>query len=613
MPTADIHQEQSSVESQEIWGRFSCAETQEEYFEAWLALQCELVDSAVQAVIVTRQQQETFAPVAVWPQQGSNPSVLAEVLEQVIADHCGLLVEVEGGRRTYGLAYPVLVDEQLTAVVAMEVVGPREQQLQTVMEQLQWGVSWLELHYRRARASEEAAISSRLRAAVDLLAVTLGEERFTGAAMAFVTELAAVSHCDRVSIGFLHGHNVRIVAVSNSADFDRKMNLPKAIALAMDEAILQRRELVCPAQPGAEALITQNHELLSKQQNQAGIVTFPLFFQERYYGALTCERQAGSSFSEADIEFIRAVVAMAGPALLSKEQNDRSVIQTIGAAAKIQINRLFGENYLGRKFFVLLSVLLIIFMFFVKGEYRLAADTTIEGAVRRAVVAPFDGYIDQAPVRAGDLVEQGALLCALDDRDLRLEQLTRISQKNQLQNQLQEAIAKHDRAQVTIVQSQMDQVGAELALIESNLVRTRLVAPFAGLLVSGDLSQRLGGSVEKGELLFEVSPLDAYRVILKVDDRRIADVNVGQKGTLILSSQPKQKYAFTVSQITPLTIAEGGRNLFRVEATLDTHSGSLRPGMEGVGKISIDERRLIDIWLRDLLEWMKLWLWTWIP
>jgi hypothetical protein len=119
--------------------------------------------------------------------------------------------------------------------------------------------------------------------------------------------------------------------------------------------------------------------------------------------------------------------------------------------------------------------------------------------------------------------------------------------------------------------------------------------------------------VEHGEVLFEVSPLDSYRVILKVDERRIADVGSGQKGTLVLSSLPNERYDFTVEKITPITSAEEGQNYFRVEARLVEVSKNLRPGMEGVGKISIDRRRLISIWTRSLTEWLRLWVWSWWP
>jgi multidrug efflux pump subunit AcrA (membrane-fusion protein) len=161
--------------------------------------------------------------------------------------------------------------------------------------------------------------------------------------------------------------------------------------------------------------------------------------------------------------------------------------------------------------------------------------------------------------------------------------------------------------------AQLEEADAELALVEEKLARTVMQAPFAGLLVSGDLSMRLGGFVEQGEVLFELTPLSGYRVILKVDERRIADVKVGQEGFVLLASLPRRPFPFVVEGITPITIPEDGRSFFRVEAALKDNSPDLRPGMEGVGKIEIDHRRLIAIWTRNFMEWLRLFVWSWWP
>lgn len=612
MSISEVVLEQPEETPPELWERFIRAQSEEEYFRDWLALQCRMVPMGLQAVLVTNQGKGPFRPIAAWPERGAQPARLAEVLERVIEERCGLLLELEDAGPCFGIAYPLMLDDRLVAIVAMEVTAPDENTLRQSMEQLQWGIAWLEVLYRRQRAGEDTATLTRLQAAVDLLAVTLGQEHFHAAAMSFVTELAAVTDCDRVSLGFFQGNRLCIEAVSNSADFNTKMNLTRAIVAAMDEAILQRKELSYPPPIDAEMLIVRNHEALSRQQNQARIVSFPLFEQEHYYGALTCERPADRPFTPQDIEFFRAIAALASPALRAKELNDRPLPAKIRDSAATQCHRLFGPKYLGRKLVALLLLALVFFCSLARGDYRLSAETTLEGAVRRAVVAPFSGYIDQAPARAGDRVDQEALLCTLDDRDLRLEKLARISQRSQLQRQHQNAVAKYDRAQANIVEAQLDQAKAELELIEAKLQRTRLLAPFSGLLVSGDLSQRLGGAVEKGEVLFEITPLDAYRVILEVDERRIGDVRIGQQGSLLLSSQPGRTYEFTVSKITPITTAEDGRNFFRVEAHLAKVEASLRPGMEGVGKIFVDRRRLIAIWTRELIEYLRLWTWRWL-
>jgi multidrug resistance efflux pump len=613
MSFSDVAQDPLESELPELWQRFVDADNADEYCRQWLALQCRLIPRAAQAMLALSKGDGPYAPAAVWPGPEVDPGLFSDIVARVLDERSGLVLAAAGPEPRFLAAYPLLLDGRLPAIVALEATARNENDLRQVMAQLQWGVAWLEVLYRRQQNQEDAAVLIRLRAAVDLLAATLGEESFHAAAAAFVTEAASATQCDRVSLGFVRNHHVRIDAVSHSADIGDKMNLTQSIALAMDEAILQRRELVCPPPPDAEILILRDHEHLSRQQNGANVASFPLFQNNRFYGVLTCERPADHPFSLQDLEFFRAVAGLAAPALETMERNDRPLPIKIRDAATLQAERLFGPGHVGRKLVAALLLGLTLFFSLAQGEYRLAAETTLEGLVRRAVVAPFDGYIDQAPARAGDLVEQSALLCTLDARDLRLERLSRISQKSQLQRQHQTAVAKYDRAQAAVIEAQIDQAAAELELIETKLQRARLEAPFAGLLVSGDLSQRLGGSVEKGEVLFEVTPLDAYRVILEVDERWINDVRVGQQGSLALSAQPEKRYAFTISKITPIAVAENGRNFFRVEARLATIDNSLRPGMEGVGKISVDRRRLISIWTRELIEWLRLWLWRWLP
>ena len=201
----------------------------------------------------------------------------------------------------------------------------------------------------------------------------------------------------------------------------------------------------------------------------------------------------------------------------------------------------------------------------------------------------------------------------LDDSDLALEHLRWLTTRRQRVKEYDRALAERDRAQLNIIKAQIDQAEAQVALFAEQLRRARLVAPFDGVIVAGDLSQSVGASVERGQQLFEIAPLDSYRVILEVDERDISDVTIGQTGTVLLSSLIDTPLAFTVDNVTPVAEAREGRNYFRVEATLDDATGRLRPGMEGVGKTTIERRRLIWIWTHRLVEWVRIKSWAWWP
>jgi multidrug resistance efflux pump len=174
-------------------------------------------------------------------------------------------------------------------------------------------------------------------------------------------------------------------------------------------------------------------------------------------------------------------------------------------------------------------------------------------------------------------------------------------------------MAAHDRAQIRILRAKISQADAQIALIDEQLSRATIVAPFAGVVMSGDLSQLLGSPVERGQVLFEMAPLNAFRVIAQVDERDINDVAVGQSSTLLLPSMPNETFPFVITKITPVSTAKEGRNYFRVEGNLIRASDRLRPGMEGVGKITVDRRKLIWIWTHEAIDWLRLLVWRWKP
>ena len=277
------------------------------------------------------------------------------------------------------------------------------------------------------------------------------------------------------------------------------------------------------------------------------------------------------------------------------------------------VRKLFGPRHAALKLGAIILAVVVGLLAIGKGEFRVAATTTLEPLVQQAAVAPFDGYIREAPARAGDVVKQGAVLARLDDRELRLERLKWLAQQEEYSKQFRQAMADRNPAQVQIVTAQLEQARAQAERVTDQLERTTVSAPFDGIVVSGDLTQQLGAPVEKGKVLFEVAPLSAFRVVLQVDERDVAYVKPGQRGTLLLGAFPHDPVTFTVLQVTPVSDAKDGRNAFRVEAQPNDTALALRPGMQGVGKVEIERARYLWIWTREIMNWLRLAAWRWLP
>ena len=143
------------------------------------------------------------------------------------------------------------------------------------------------------------------------------------------------------------------------------------------------------------------------------------------------------------------------------------------------------------------------------------------------------------------------------------------------------AFADHDLAQAQIVTAQLEQSDAQVARVEEQLSRVEMVAPFDGVVASGDCRQNLGAPVERGKVLFEVAPLEDFRMVLHVDERDIAYVALGQHGKLAVAF-PNERIGFKVTKITPSTPPR--KELLPRRGQARPRDPRLRPGMEGVGK-----------------------------
>lgn len=619
-PDSESLRDQPVLENeQRLWSEFAEATTVDGFCRSWLAIQCRQIEGVKGGAVLVQgdSDEASFSPVAVWPDVRRSMEHLSAAAERALTQRRGVLLEAGGeggGAGRYDVAYPIEVGEQLIGVAVLEVVSLPEAQLQEALRRLHWGIAWLIDLFRRLQGERDRALNSRVMTVLDMVATTIEAEGFQRAATTFATEFAAKMDCDRVSIGFIKGRHIKVRALSHSAHFKPESNLVRDIGAAMDETIDQEAAIVYPEIAGVgQSSIVRAAKALCERQRVDAVACIPFSVHGRWAGAVGLERSNGRGFSEGDIELCQATVALVGPMLDSARLNDRPLLFKAGDSLRALLGKFIGEGHLAWKLGGFTAIALIAFLALATGNYRVTADAATEGSVQRAVVAPFGGYVAEATARAGDLLSKGDLIALLDDRDLQLERLKWASQRDQLTRQLREAKADREMAQLRILEAQLGQTEAQLALVTEQLARTRIVAPYDGVLISGDLSQSLGAPVERGEVLFEIAPLARYRLVLQVDDRDITQLTKGQSGSLTLSALPAERFDFVVDRVTPVATAEEGRNYFRVEASLSNASERLRPGMNGVAKIDIGERKLIWIWTHRLVDWLKLWIWSWTP
>ncbi|WP_407493412.1 efflux RND transporter periplasmic adaptor subunit [Pseudooceanicola sp. MF1-13] len=598
-----------------LWRRLLTEDEDDEvFFDSWLALQARQLPGAVNAVLVVLAEDGRLRPVAFWP-KGAPPGAEAiKAAQSALKKASGVVRRAqEADGRTNAFAYPVKSGDEVVAVGAFTVQNASEADLQAALRRVQWGSSWLEGRFAHQERETVKDTAGRLATVLDLVGVSLEHDSAGAAALAFTTEAATRLGATRVSLGQRKRYRSKVLSVSHSAQISRRQNLVRGIGNAMDEAIDQRRIVVFPAADDDNAVTACHRELSQKLGASGPVVSVPLHDNKRIIGAVTAEFPPDKVVSDADIDALEATSAVSAQILDLRRREERWLITKSGEVVWAHLGRLLGRGYLGRKLAVLTLIALTIFFATYHSDFDVPAQASLEGEVQRVVAAPFDGYIATEAARPGDLVQQGDVLAALDDRELQLELSAWRNRRVQHEAERQRALADRDIAQAKIFEAQSEEADVQIALVERQIELATLRAPFDGVILSGDLSQGLGRGVRLGDPLFQIAPLDRYRVILLISEEDISHIAVGQTGEVLVSAFPDRPFPVEVTKITAVTLPEEGKNAFRVEATLTGETPELRPGMEGAARIGSGEHLLIWIWTRRATNWARVQLWKWLP
>jgi multidrug efflux pump subunit AcrA (membrane-fusion protein) len=603
----------------QLWSAFVGARESGEFCNAWLALQCQAIPVATAGLLLLQRDDATYAPAAIWPDPRRDVTYLKKTAHRALMERRAVIQSAsEAGNESANVSrvyigYPIDIRGRLYGVVVLDVLSRHGVDLQEVLRQLHWGTGWLEGLFWRVQSEQESRKLGRTTAAVDLVSVAEEHAQFETSAIAVANELAARLKCDRVTIGFRIGNRIRLKAMSHSAWFEPRSQLVGGIENAMEESFDQNASVAYPPIVTTQRRVSIAHQDFSKAWRIAAMATVVMKNKGQAVGAITLERQSDGPFEPETLLQAELAATLAGPILGLKLKANDWLAGRLWEQAQQTLKRVFGPKHPAAKLAACLALGVVVFLATATTEFRVSAKSVLEGAVQRAAVAPFDGYIAEAPVRAGDIVRDDQTLAVLKNNDLMLEKTRWELEKQKLEQKRRDALAKHDRTSILILAEEIGEAESQLALVNTKLDRTRIAAPIDGMVVSGDLSQMLGAPVSQGKVLFEITPLSTYRVVLQVDERDIRYVSIAQNGLLSLTGSSAKTLPFTVSKVTSVATAEDGRNFFRVEASLAENDLPLRPGMEGIGKIEAGRRSLLWTWTRALVERVKLFLWAWTP
>jgi hypothetical protein len=456
---------------------------------------------------------------------------------------------------------------------------------------------------RIARADVE-----KFAVALDLMAAVNAEKRFLAAALAFCNGLATRFACDRVSLGWLTGGYVKLAAISRTERFNRQMAAAQLLEAAMDECLDQDEEILWPA-PDAANVVVRDHEKFSREQNVPQVGSLPLRQDGKAVAVLTCERPA-PPFSPVELQQLRLCCDQATRRLADLHRRDRWLGARLAAWTKEQLAVVVGPKHTWAKVTSLLGALLLAALFFVQIPYRVEGNFVLKSDDVSFRTAPFDGFIERVFVRPGDIVKAGDSLLKLATREIELEEFAAQADWGRYQREAEKARATNGLAEMRVALALADQSKARLDLVRYRLGEATIKAPFDGVLVEGDLRERLAAPVKQGDALMKIARVENLYVEAEVNERDVHEILGKQRGEIAFVSQPNLKFPIRIVKVDPAAFPRADGSVFLVRCEFEKGLEAWwRPGMSGLCKLSVEQRTLWWILTHRTVDFLRMKLW----
>ena len=443
---------------------------------------------------------------------------------------------------------------------------------------------------------------------LDLMVQVNAEKRFLAAALAFCNGLASHFRCDRVSLGWLEGGYIRLRAISRTEKFDRQMEAARALEMAMEECIDQDDEILHPP-PGDSTVVTRDHQRFADHQKVAHLCSLPIRVEDKPLAVLTCERQS-DPFTELELQQLRLTCDQAARRLADLHHYDRWFGARALVSTKELCAKVVGPEHTWAKALALLITTILAVLFFVHVPYRVEGNFLLRSDEVAFLTAPYDGFISEVLVRPSDVVNAGAPLLKLDTADLELEESSALADLTRFQREAEKARAAKNLAEMRIAEAQAAQSQARIDLVRHRLSQATILSPFPGVVVEGDLRERLGAPVKQGDALSKIARIDTLYVEAEVSERDIHFILDKQNGEIAFVSQPKLKFPIRIERIEPAAFPKTEGNVFLVRCAFVKGPESWwRPGMSGLCKLNVDKRSIMWIFTHRTVDFLRMWFW----
>jgi len=459
----------------------------------------------------------------------------------------------------------------------------------------------------RMTLNQRRSSIKKIHNAVDLSLVCNRKDSFASFCHELCNEVSNRWQCSRVSLGFVKQGHVKVEFISQVEKFSRKMKLIRDLEASMEECVDQDKEILCPPVESSRYIYRQM-EIFSLEYEKANLLCLPLHYKNEVCGALLIEKKHNQPFDVDELETLQLLAELVTVRIVELKEKETFFYKSLNICSH-PLQYILGKDNLAMKLGFMFMSMVLIFLATAKGSYHVEGSMQLEVQDKKTISSPFDGILQKVNVKPGESIVEGQLLGQMDVVELQLRILELSSEQLNLKQEFAIAFKEKKTAKTQIIETESDALDAKMKLLKYKLARAQIVSPISGTLISEDLTNAYRPPVQKGDVLFVVSNTKKMKGLVFVPEDQIASLQLGMKGEIIVAGRPGEKIPVSVSEIAPLAKVIENMNVFRVIVTLESQPAWLKPGMEGLFKVAVEERLLVWIWCRKAIAWVRMTLW----
>jgi RND family efflux transporter MFP subunit len=213
-----------------------------------------------------------------------------------------------------------------------------------------------------------------------------------------------------------------------------------------------------------------------------------------------------------------------------------------------------------------------------------------------------NGKILELPVDIGDSVTKGQLLCKLDDSDLQAERSSKSSEFASAKLQLEKARRNFERSKelfadklisretfddtktdYDVATASLEKLKQDLALMDVNISKTRILAPFDCTILTRavSLGQAVSGSAgfNAGTEVMTIANLKDMIIIAHINQADVTHLRKGQAVDIRVDSVPDLRMRGEIERIAPQATIRNNLKGFDARIVIRNIDGRARPGM----------------------------------